>query len=743
MKVSIDDVFDQIINTQMEHGEACALKDIRLVLKRGQEYDTSRSYVEAYGYLCDCLLIDKGNNRSRKLVDLFLVHQYLCWCYLSRETIDDLAKDADELKEAIRIVRECFFSYRVVGAFQDCTNQYEILRESSLWRKLDPAEQMPLMKEAAKSYRNTGDFRNALNVYYECLELNAGDNWLQRVELLLKIGKVYRNYLKQIELAKFYVEEAYAILEEHRPYDFYEEKKYAFICCDTLGQIYRDEQDYEKAEKFFVESKKTFGEKGGRARIHEMLMKYQNNLAYADPGLSKDIEFLKNVIEGLEKNPMEEVGAGIRSVQLSRLKFMDHRGKREEAFRELDRGRSVAYKYNDIKTVIRSYMAEADFYKQEKNYSRYIETSKKAIELASGGKQLVLENEIIKEVVEWSNVTPDIIDSATKIGLIKRRKDIYKKLIEFSKQSIDIVQKGVSFSQDKLIDMYRIVLNDFEQISGELSAIIEIFNAEIEKINGKYTAYLKTEIQGFTYKSILHKFKNDLPDQDTIDRLKSLCENIQVNQQEGREILSEVNRRLETFANVVAHIKESVTQTLMESRAEKEWRSLDQLIRTGVDNFVCYKPQYKQMIQYTNGEQDIMIIVQSTLFETTVSEIVNNAFGYMEALRIREEMEKRFRFVIDVKAVEERMVILDCYSLYWDEETAKRAELSIREGLERGKSTKKEGSRYGFYSMKFLFEDLMGGQIQVLQDNNKTGISIRLPIDLVTLKIGREDKTYE
>ncbi len=66
---------------------------------------------------------------------------------------------------------------------------------------------------------------------------------------------------------------------------------------------------------------------------------------------------------------------------------------------------------------------------------------------------------------------------------------------------------------------------------------------------------------------------------------------------------------------------------------------------------------------------------------------------------------------------------------------AKKAEISIREGLEHRKSTKKEGSKYGFYSMKLLFEDLMGGQIQVLHDDNKTGISIGLPIDLVTLKI--------
>lgn len=123
-------------------------------------------------------------------------------------------------------------------------------------------------------------------------------------------------------------------------------------------------------------------------------------MKYADSDLAKDIEYLIKVIEGLKKNPREEAGAGIRTVQLGRLKFLDRTRKKSEAYRELDRGRDIAYKYNDIKTVIRSYIEEADFFKQEKDYRKYIEISKKAIELASSSNQLVLENEIIKEIID-------------------------------------------------------------------------------------------------------------------------------------------------------------------------------------------------------------------------------------------------------------------------------------------------------------------------------------------------------
>ena len=108
-----------------------------------------------------------------------------------------------------------------------------------------------------------------------------------------------------------------------------------------------------------------YGEKGGRARVHEILMKYQRSSEYTDPDLAKDIEFLMQVITNLEKKPFDEIGIGVRSVQLGRLKFKNTLEKKE-AYEEVRRGRKVAQKYNDMKTVSRSYIEEANFKKQEK-----------------------------------------------------------------------------------------------------------------------------------------------------------------------------------------------------------------------------------------------------------------------------------------------------------------------------------------------------------------------------------------
>lgn len=747
MKIDIDKVFDKIINIQADALDGRMLKDIALDWENADEYEISQSYVEAYRYLCDCLLICNGDNNSQKLLDLFMVHQYLCRCYLSRDRIDSFMEETDDLEVVMEIVGECFFIYRVVGAFQAAIEQYEILKDSNLWKLFDAAEKMQIMKEAAKSYRNTGDFYQALNLYFECLKLNSEQDWLQRVELLLKIGKVYRNYLMQIELARFYVEEAYMILKENGTQELSEkgEKRYAVICFDTLGQIYRDKREYEKAEEYFQKSKEVYGKKDGRARIHEILMKYQKDCTAVTPDLKKDIEFLTETIENLEKNPMDEIGVGVRSVQLGRIKFKDASIEREEAYKEVYRGREVANRYNDIKTVIRSYMEEAAFLKQEKKYEDYIDVSMIAVKIASDRNQLVLENEIIKEIIELSNKMPDMIDSTTKIELIKRRKDIYVKLVGFSKLSINIVREGMSvfFSKDKLIDMYGIVLGDFEQILGELNKIIEILNFEVERINQKYIAYLNTEIKGFTYKSILHKFKNDLPDETTINRLQRLCDNVRTEHPENRSILTEVNKQLETFANIIMHIKQSANDTLKESEYEKKWCLLDSLIRKGIQNFVCYKPLYEKVIQYSPAEQRIGILTQSTLFETTVSEILNNAFDYAESVKEEAEIEKIFRFFITLEVMEKRAVVLECYSRYWDQEAARIAADSIKNGLERRQSTKKNGSRYGFNSIKLLFEDLMGGEIQIIQREKEVGIRIRLPINLVTLRIEEGGSAYE
>lgn len=55
MKVNINDIFDQIVDIQIDYDKVYMLKDIKLDLKQEYEYDTSLSYIDAYHYLCDCL----------------------------------------------------------------------------------------------------------------------------------------------------------------------------------------------------------------------------------------------------------------------------------------------------------------------------------------------------------------------------------------------------------------------------------------------------------------------------------------------------------------------------------------------------------------------------------------------------------------------------------------------------------------------------------------------------------------
>ncbi len=741
MKIDIDSICNRIINLQVDDSKGYILKDIRLDLDE-YEHDISMNYQNAYYYLRECLLMYDSYN----LLDLYLVHQYLCHCYLAEGAVNDLYNASDDWKSTKLIVKECFSSYRKVGAFQACIDQYEILQNSEIWDRFEGTEKVYIMKEAAKSYRNIGKFSPALKIYYNCLLMNSESEqaWLERVELLLKIGKVYRNYLMQIELARFFVEEAYRILEEHETAaaENGNKQRYKVICLDTLGQIYRDEGKYDEAEIFFKESEKLSGEKGGRAYFHEILMKYQRKDKYTEDELAAGIAELTEAIRRLETDPMEEVGVGIRSVQLSRLKFMDCLRDKSEAYTEVRKGRKVALKYNDMKTVIRSYREEAGFCRQEGKFADYVKISTQAVKLASDSNQLMLENAIIKDVIGFSDTVPDLVDSATKIELIKRRKDIYKQLIEFSKYSIGIVRDSgtFSFSGDGLIDIYKIVFEDFEQILGEMGSTVEIMYNEIDKLNQKYLAYLNTEIKGFTYKSILHKFKNDLPNESILIRLKNLCDDIQRNNQsEYGEILMEANHQLETFAQIIGHIKQSADKALQESGYEKEWCSLDTLIRSGIQNFFYFKPQYNGKVCYGSLEQEISILVQKTLFETTISEILTNAFSYMETLKNREEIEEGFQFFIQMNMIEKKAVVLKCYSQYPNDVNAKSAIDSIRRGMEAGNNAEKEGSRYGFYSIKFLFEEVMDGKISILCEEGRVGLSIQLPIDLVTVQIVKRD----
>lgn len=515
--MDIDDVFNQILNLQINYQEDDKLKDVHLNLEGNSFSDEWMGYIGSYQYLCDYLEIE-GIEDNRMLLDLFLVHQYLCHVYLSENSIDKWSYVPEEQNEIIRMVKECFSVYRVAGAFENCIQQYEILCHSHLWQIFSIADQMQIMKDSAKSYRNTGDFGQALQIYYKCLRLNPEENWIHRVELLLKIGKVYRNYLMQTRLAKFYCEEAMELLKKAgtRPYKG-SERRYAVIGYDTLGQIYRDEKDYEKAELFFQKSEELSLANGGRARIHKILMSYSRHAD--DINVKKEIPQLSDIIKQLKKSPLNQVGAGIRSIQLGQLLYHDESWDKEEARSLVNEGQKIANRYNDVKSIIKACMVSAEFALIENDYARYISIHQKAIQIASENRQMVLENEIIKKILE----SPACIDSSMRFKLIKRRKEIYVKLVEYAKLSIDIAQTdlSISFSPDKLIELYKIVLADFEQIFQELNQVIEILNIEFENINKKYIEYLNTEIEGNTYKNILHKFKNQLPDRIVIEQLKS------------------------------------------------------------------------------------------------------------------------------------------------------------------------------------------------------------------------------
>lgn len=746
MQVDIDMVFDQIVNIQADQLEDVKLKDIRLDLGEDGEFDSSMGYLESYEYLCECLKIDIADNDRQKFIDLFLVHQYLCRVYLSESTVEDTLNDPDNMKFIVPVIRECFSSYRFIGYFEGCIHEYQILRNSHAWSRFSDIEKISFLKETAKSYRNMGDFKNALNLYYECLKINGERDWLQKVELLLKIGKVYKNYLMQINLARFYVEEARYILTENNVESCTDKKvlRYAVICYDTLGQIYRDNHEVKKAATYFQTSAELhdkIGAQAGRAQAHKILMKYQEADGYEEETLKNDVELLSDYIEHLANHITDEVGIGIRSVQLAQLKYRGKAWSREESYQDIERGRLIANRYNDVKTVIRSYMAEADFYKEEGEFEKYLHTNLTAIKIASGSNQLVLENEIIKETIETVSAMHRI-DSTTEVELIKRRKNIYMQLVEFSKLSISIVQENMSefFSQDKLIEMYRIVLEDFEHIFGELNAIIEILEIELENLNQKYVAYLNTEIQGFTYKSILHKFKNDLPDSDMIDHLIMKLDDAreeclkEYGVMQEPEVFQNINRQLETLKRMITYIKSSASESLKDASSEKTWYGLNGLMENSVQNFIYSRPAYKHCIHFTPTKQTVSIKVQRTLFEATILDILRNAFDYAETVMTPKEIISKFAYDITVEMNEERMLLLVFYSRYLTTERAISAVASMKKGLEQGESTKRDGSGHGFYSMKLLFQDFMGGKVDAFQQQEKAGLRIQLPMNPVILR---------
>ena len=86
VNMGIDDVFDQILNSHINYQDNVKLKDVRLNLEGKDIVDEERGYIDSYQYLRRYLKIDNIEDKGM-LLELFLVHQYLCHVYLSEKKI--------------------------------------------------------------------------------------------------------------------------------------------------------------------------------------------------------------------------------------------------------------------------------------------------------------------------------------------------------------------------------------------------------------------------------------------------------------------------------------------------------------------------------------------------------------------------------------------------------------------------------------------------------------------------------
>ncbi len=320
----------------------------------------------------------------------------------------------------------------IVGAYPDCIHFTNQCLASDAWGELKKTrEGLALLTHRAKSLRNLGSFADALSCYRDAIDLAIKSGYQSDASIfLLLVGKLCGSYLGQRSLFSSLVEEAKSRLEnELNSFSGPNNERirlihYIAICLDALGQAYsendpvRAEQHYKEAFRLNWKIRRMNGM--SRVRCHYNYLKFEkakgnDRLQYVN-GFNKGLKLLLN-------SSIDERGLGVRYVQYATM--LNQINNNAEARRYLDRGKAIAKKYSDFKTLVRASVASADVLGSDRDLVTI--SLQEGQTIAKEYRLLLYEGELNRRIALLSDTRNSEIN---QVKLFERNREIFSHLVK-------------------------------------------------------------------------------------------------------------------------------------------------------------------------------------------------------------------------------------------------------------------------------------------------------------------------
>lgn len=454
----------------------------------------------------------------------------------------------------------------------DCCNF--CLKEQNVFQL--PLElQVEVLFTRAKAQRNLGEYQYALEDLRNAIHIVDKNDTISFLmgAVLLRIGKVYSQFLMMMSVSLCFLNEAKARLElwldEADPRIRTRANIEYAICLDSIGQYWQGKGDQEKAIFWFLKAEKINKDLGRtpgafRTRSHIIITAYPELLH--KPERSNELEQmtqeLQYIVRKLEDDHVNQRGLAVRLLHLSELQA--RRGGIIDALYSLEKSREMARLYRDDKTQIKQKIVELKYgvFKGVINKKDLLTI----IELAKRRKYYGYEINLHEAVIEAIDL--GYLSNELKLNSLSRSRSLYLQLSNIAQEAINRVSRISDQSKDefsylsetngkellvKVVNDYDLFIQKMNKIIVQLLQITEQRSKDLNKaILAEAKASLASNIlhdlkhilvstEGQTYlDTVLEKLKYDYPElsQEKRDQLINYIQ--MVNQSLKKKIIPQI-----------------------------------------------------------------------------------------------------------------------------------------------------------------------------------------------------------
>lgn len=600
----------------------------------------------------------------------------------------------------------------------------------------------------AKAYRNKGQYPLSLETLCAALDSIEADEKLayRKGSVLLRIGKVYSEYLMMMRVSIFFLEEAKYELSKwcnHPDRKIHSKARTEYaICLDSIGQYWREQEEYGKAISYFNEAEevnRSIERQSGilRNKAHRLVSQMRQLDSIESIESINDvtqreelIREMQTIVRVLCSDSQNVKGAGVRYAQLADMYF--EAGKIEDARLALAQSRHIARQHGDNKTLARAETIELKHSSDRNLGDNLREVMVLLKNLNYYHYQIDVNN------LAFSAVKERRLRGFEGIGFLQNNRAIYLELSKIAKNTIKRISNPAfrsEFSHLSVNDRFSLlrgIIDDYGWFINSMNKIIDQLIIISKERSDSLNEAVNSEAKASLASSVIHDVKHVLTSRsgeivrtelDPI--LETLNSNVEITPTTREYLINTISNTNLRLKTILPRIEE----------ATRLPRDLHEMIDVR-DIFLSIsnqKPEEYQSLKETiDVECNRMIQIEYNieLLATLFKELLRNAIDFM----VKNDL-KVDRFILKAEKFENVEIGFINFSVLTEFQEVADAEKAYENIHEQLSGSEK---KYG-YGLKLLNNFMLcktGGNDlpssfkgdREKEDERQAGISFKVPI---------------